>query len=444
VNPQTVNTSINPWLRTFLIIFTGQAFSLLGSYALNFALVWWITAQTGSAALLAYAAIAAILPQALLGLVVGPFIDRWDRRFTMIFADLFVAATSLALLALFAAGTPAVWLVIAVIAFRSIGAAFHTPASQAAVPMYVPQEHLMRVAGWNFFLGSGVAMVAPVLGAFLIGIAPIAAVIWLDVAGALLAVASLLLVKIPHPARSEPAPAGQGFIGGLKAEFLEGWRELIRHQGLLELTFVLVAVTLIYMPISALFPLMTLEHFGGDALRWSLTEFAFGTGMLGGSLVVGFLSQRFSAVNLVGAGILVVGGMIGVSGLLPSSGFWIFAGLCVLMGFGAPLFGAPLTALFQSLIEPSKLGRVMALYMTMAMIASPAGLIFAGPVAERVGIAVWFAVSGLLVVLVGLLVWALPAIRHLNRSNPAGGRTPGSGPAAAPESQEAPAEAAEG
>ena len=66
--------------------------------------------------------------------------------------------------------------------------------------MYVPQDQLMRVSGWNFFLGSGVAMAGPVLGAFLMGVAPMTAVLGLDIVGALVAVGSLLLVRIPHPA----------------------------------------------------------------------------------------------------------------------------------------------------------------------------------------------------------------------------------------------------
>lgn len=208
-----------PWLRTFLIIFTGQAFSLLGSSAVNFALVWWLTAETGSAAILAYASIAALMPQAALGPLAGPFIDRWDRRRTMMFADLFIAATSVGLIVVFSTGGASVGVIIAVLALRSIGAGFHTPASQAAVPMYVPQEQIMRVAGWNFFLGSGVAMAGPVLGAFLMGVAPVAAVIAVDIVGALLAVASLLLVRIPHPQK----PVGEPAVSGLAAEFAEGW-----------------------------------------------------------------------------------------------------------------------------------------------------------------------------------------------------------------------------
>ncbi len=405
-----MNSRSESWLRTFLIIFTGQAFSLLGSAAVNFALVWWLTAETGSATVLAYASIAAFLPQTLVSPLAGTFVDRWDRRITMIVADLFIAAMSVVGIALFAFSTPSVLAVIALIGVRSLGAAFHTPASQAAVPMYVPTEHLMKVAGWNFFLSSGVAMAGPVLGAFLMGVAPITAVIALDIVGALLAVGTLLAVRIPNPERAEDDAAGTGLIH----EFAEGWRELLRHTGLLELTIVLSAVTLLYMPLNALFPLMTRAHFGGGALEASAAEFAFGGGMLLGSIAIGVLSARFAPVRLISAGIFLVGLFLGAAGLLPASAFWIFVVLSVAMGFTAPLFGAPLTAMFQAKINPSKLGRVMSLTMTMMMLMTPVGLLVAGPVAERVGVATWFAVSGALIAISGLAMWAFKGIRDLD------------------------------
>lgn len=399
-----------PWFRTFLIVFVGQGFSLLGSSAVNFALVWWLTAETGSATVLAFASIAALLPQALLGPVAGPFVDRWDRRLTIVGADVFVAATSIVLIGAFALGEPSVGFIIAVIAARSLGAAFHTPASQAAVPMYVPADQLMRVSGWNFFLGSGVAMAAPVLGAFLMGVVPMQAVIAVDVAGAAIAVALLMLVRIPHPVRADSDPAGSGLI----AEFLSGWRELVRNRGLLDLTLVLVVVTLLYMPINALFPLMTRAHFGGGAIQASIIELAFGGGMLAGSLAIGRLSARFSGVGLVFSGLLLLGAIVGLSGLLPATAFWLFAILSIAMGFSAPLFGAPITAMFQTLIDPAKLGRVMSLYMTLSMLVAPVGLVFAGPLAERTGVAAWFAVTGVLIFACAMGALALPAIRSLD------------------------------
>lgn len=418
------NHPSDSWRRTFAVIFTGQAFSLLGSAAVNFALVWWLAVETGSAAILAWASIAAILPQGLLGPFGGPFVDRWDRRWTMISADLFIALTSAVLIALFVFGSASVGAVIAIIGLRSVGAAFHTPASQAAVPMYVPAEQLMRVAGWNFFLGSGVAMAGPVLGAFLMGVAPMTAVIAIDIGGALLAVGSLLLVRIPHP-RSRAGGASQGtFIAGFIAEFAEGWRELIRIRGILWLTVVLTVVTLLYMPLNALFPLMTLGHFGRGAVSASIVEVAFGAGMLVGSLAIGGMSRRIPATRLVGCGICLVGLMLGLSGLLPPPGFWAFVVFCVVMGLSVPLFGAPLTAMFQTLIDPAKLGRVMSLYMTSALLAAVPGLLLAGPLAEHTGIALWFAISGAAILLTGVLPWVVPAIRRLDSAIP-GARSTG-------------------
>lgn len=405
-----MNFKTDPWLKTFLVIFTGQAFSLLGSAAVNFALVWWLTAETGSATVLAYATIAVILPQALLGPIAGPFVDRWDRRLTIIGADLFIAATSIGLIAIFAAGTPTPAVIIAVIAARSLGAAFHTPASQAAVPMYVPAEHLMRVSGWNFFLGSGVAMAGPVIGAFLIGVAPIGAVIAVDVVGALVAVATLVAVRIPHPQRAEDDPASAGLL----SEFAMGWHELVSHRGLFVLSLYLVIVTLLYMPLSALFPLMTRIHFAGGAIEAGMVEFAFGAGMLIGSLVIGTLSARLSGIRLITLGIVLIGVMLAISGLLPTSAFWAFVLLAVVMGATVPMFGAPITAMFQERIDPSKLGRVMSLYMTMSMLVAPVGLVLAGPLAERMGVAPWFAVSGALLAATGGLLWTSPAIRSLD------------------------------
>ena len=196
--------------------------------------MWWLAVETGSATILAYATVAAILPQGLLGPIAGLFVDRWEQRWTMMGADLFIAASSAVLITLFVFGSPAVGTVIAIIALRSLGAAFHAPASQAAVPMYVPVDQLMRVAGWNFFLSSGVAMAGPVLGEVS------------DGRGAddrrrrhrhrWGAAGGGVAASRPH---TEPGAAGRrhdwggGFVADLGAEFVEGWRELVRIRGYL-------------------------------------------------------------------------------------------------------------------------------------------------------------------------------------------------------------------
>lgn len=186
------------------------------------------------------------------------------------------------------------------------------------------------------------------------------------------------------------------------------------------------------MPLNALFPLMTFLHFGGDAAAASYVELAFGAGMLGGSLAIGALSRRSSGVRLIALGILCIGGLLFASGMLPGTAYWVFVLLCVGMGLAVPLFGAPLTALFQSLIDPAKLGRVMSLYVTIALLAAPAGLLVAGPLAERGGVALWFALSGALIAVTGAVAWMLPSVRALDAAERRAEPQPE--PAVAPES----------
>ncbi|MDX1428313.1 MAG: hypothetical protein R3206_10865, partial [Salegentibacter mishustinae] len=68
------------WAIRFFTIWTGGAISLFGSALVQFALVWWLTKETGSATVLATATMAALLPQIVLGPFAGALVDRWNRR----------------------------------------------------------------------------------------------------------------------------------------------------------------------------------------------------------------------------------------------------------------------------------------------------------------------------------------------------------------------------
>ena len=83
------------WKRKFLPMWGAQLFSLLGSGLVQFALVWYITQKTGSAAVLATATLVALLPDVLLAPFAGAYVDRLNRRLVMILADSFIALTTL-------------------------------------------------------------------------------------------------------------------------------------------------------------------------------------------------------------------------------------------------------------------------------------------------------------------------------------------------------------
>lgn len=79
------------WQKTFAIIFSGQIFSILTSSMVQFSVIWHLTQTTGSASVLMIAGLAGFLPQAILGPFIGVWLDRWNRKLTMIIADSAIA-----------------------------------------------------------------------------------------------------------------------------------------------------------------------------------------------------------------------------------------------------------------------------------------------------------------------------------------------------------------
>lgn len=93
------------WKKTFAFIFSGQIFSILTSAMVQFSIIWHLTETTGSATVLMLAGLAGFLPQVVLGPFIGVWLDRWNRKLTMIAADSAIALTSLILGAYFLWGS---------------------------------------------------------------------------------------------------------------------------------------------------------------------------------------------------------------------------------------------------------------------------------------------------------------------------------------------------
>jgi DHA3 family macrolide efflux protein-like MFS transporter len=177
------------WKIPFFTIWTGQAFSLIGSRIVQFALVWWLTQLTGSATILATASMVALIPEILLSPIAGAYVDRWNRRIVMMVADGVIALALLWLAYLFWVDAVQVWHVYVVMAVRAVGGSFHWPAMQASTSLMVPEKHLTRVAGLNQTLNGALNIIGPPLGALLMGVMSLSGVMLVDVGTAVLAMA---------------------------------------------------------------------------------------------------------------------------------------------------------------------------------------------------------------------------------------------------------------
>lgn len=398
------------WKRTFAIIWTGQFVSLLSSSAVNFAIIIWLSLETGSAEVLAFAAIAAFLPQTIIGPFAGVYIDRWDRKRTMIAADGFIALCTLIMSVLFYLGYSDLVFIYILLALRSIGSAFHMPAMQASVPLLAPESELLRIGGINQVIQSVSSIAGPALGALAIGLMDIGNVLLLDIGGAIIAISSLLLVRIPNPKRTgEHQPGIKQVLRDLRL----GIRAVTSDKGISWLFLFSVLATFCIMPVAVLFPLLTLEHFNGGKFEMSLIEVVWGIGMLVGGGLLGIFKPTMNKVIIINAMHILLGASLAVSGVLPVTGFIFFVALTVLGGVAASIYNASFTTILQEKIDAAMLGRVFSMYFSIALLPSMIGLLSTGFLADTIGIALTFVILGSVISIIGIVSFFVPELMKL-------------------------------
>ncbi len=399
----------NNWKLKFYTIWAGQAVSLITSAILQMAIIFYLTEKTGSAMVLSMASLLGFLPYAVFGPAIGVLVDRHDRKKIMIGADLIIAAAgSVLTIVAFYMELP-VWMVMIVLFIRSIGTAFHTPALNAVTPLLVPEEQLTKCAGYSQSLQSISYIVSPAVAALLYSVWELNAIIAIDVLGAVIASITVAIVRIPKLG-DQVQSLEPNFIREMK----EGIVVMRQNKGLFALLLLGTLYTFVYMPINALYPLISMEYFNGTPMHISITEIAFASGMLAGGLILGRLGSYEKRVPLITGSFFMMGASLAIAGLLPPSGFIIFVVCCAIMGLSVPFYSGVQTALFQQKIKPEYLGRVFSFTGSIMSLAMPLGLILSGFFADRIGINHWFLISGILIIGIAIVCPMMTEVRKLD------------------------------
>ncbi len=411
------------WQPAFFTIWTGQQLSLIGSMLSGFALVWWLTQLTGSATVLATASLVQTLPRVLLGPFAGALVDRWNRRKVMLVADSTIALASALLGYLFWRDAMQIWHVYAVMAIGAVGGTFHWPAMSASTSLMVPKEQLSRVAGLNQAMQGALSIISPPLGALLVTILPLHGVMAVDVTTAAFAIVPLFFVPIPEPMRRTVEGASRPTLW---ADMREGFEYIWSWAGLRRVMLIAVVLNFLLTPASSLLPLLVTQHFARGAPGLALAESLWGSGVVLGGLLLGvwggfkrrILTSMLGLVGM-GAGALLLG-------VAPAGAFWVGLSGMALLGLMNPIANGPISAIFQSVIEPDMQGRAFTMIGTACSAMAPVGIAIAGPVADRVGIQSWFVVSGVACVLMATYGLFSPVLMGIEENHRAGQKAPAS------------------
>jgi DHA3 family macrolide efflux protein-like MFS transporter len=275
----------------------------------------------------------------------------------------------------------------------------------------VPHDQLGRVAGMNQTLQGAMRIVSPPLGALLVALLPLHAILAIDVATAAIAIGPLLVLGIPQPDR---APAAEHTVRararGLVRDVADGFRYIWEWRWLKVVVAMAIVANVVFNPAFSLLALVVTKHYGGGALQLGWLNSAFGIGVVLGGLILtawgGFRIRGYSiALGLLGMGV----GVLAV-GVAPAGWLWLGIGGMWLAGVGSPIANGPIAALMQTSVKPDMQGRGFTAMDSLVSLASPLGMAVAGPVADAIGPEKWFAIAGAVCLGIVLLIVAKPSL----------------------------------
>lgn len=366
-------------LRSFLILWSSQTVSELGTAMTNYALIVWVYGQKGNASSLTMMTLCAFLPTILFRFIAGAVADRWDKKRVMLTTDLIAACGTVAVLVLHSLSALRLWHLYAINILLSFTNAFQVPASFVATSLLVPEKHYTRVGGLQAFSGSAVTILAPALGSFLLAFGGMTVVIVCDLISFAVAFFCLLfLIEIPKMGGSKEK-RGEPFLQSC----LEGIRYLRGHAALLRLTLFFAIVNfLAKLGGDGMMAPFILGRSGNNQQALGMVQTAVSLGILAGSLLVTAVKPPRNRVRMIflTCGITFLGNV--AQSLTTSVALWCAAAFATYLS--AAVMNAHLTALMRTEVPLEMQGRVFSAKDTLQNGTIPLGLFLGGLLADGV------------------------------------------------------------
>ena len=384
--------------RNFLLLWIGGLLSVTGDFLLFIALPFFIYDLTGSVLAAGAMCMAQELPRVFLDSVAGVFVDRWDRKRTMVVADLSRALILLPLL--FAATGGPLWPIYAVIFVESTFSIFFLPAQSSIIPSLVEERHLVGANSLTSMSQDIPALVGALLGGALLGVVGLSGLILLDVATYLVSAAIISRIRYVRPDSEEPTATVPTAAGSrsLAGAFAGVWREwagglrAARADRKVATVLAIIAVTMISEGV-----------LGGGAPEFSWIIAGLGLGGIAGSFVVGWLSRFVTATRILAVSLCFNGAILavifGIASLPVTLALSPFAGASVVGWYAGG------QTLLQTWVSDEYLGRVFGAYEATQGLLLLGGMGLAVALGDLIGIIPLLIAAACLHFTAGLFAW---------------------------------------
>jgi MFS family permease len=417
-------TDIVPLRRNarFQLLWLGSAVSQLGSELTRLAMPLLVLALTGSPGLAGVVAGARTVALVLAQMPAGVWVDRWDRRRTLITAQGLQAVVSALLAVLVLTGRAQSWHFVALAVLDGLCAAFIGPAQATAIRGIVPPGQLHAAYAQEEARTHAAGLIGPPLGGLLYGLGRAVPFV-VDAVTFLAATLCYVLAKVPRRPADRPDTSlredgeeRRPARGGMRREAGEAVSWLWRRKGLREVTAAVMVLNLLGG--AFLIPLIVLVgERGGDAFATGTVLAGLGVGGLIGALLSGRISRLLPPGILLLAVVVIFGAALAATAL-PWGAWWPMVPLAFIT-LSTPSLNVVMDVVVARMVPEEMLGRMGAVLSMGGMALKPLGPVLGGALAAALGGAAALVVLGGLLGLTAAAAVLSPELRGFTGEAPA-------------------------
>ena len=283
----------------FMLLWSGEFISAIGSGLTSFGLSVYVFRQTGSAASMGLVTLLAFLPTLLFSVPAGVLADKYDRRLLMMIGDGFSALGIVYILTCMLQGEAKLYQICVGVFVSAVFSSLLEPSYRATVTDLLTKEEYSKASGLVSIAGSARYLISPVLAGILLAVSDIRLLFVIDISIFILTVISTAVVR--KGIATKETENQSGFFQSLT----EGWRAIADRRGVLLLILVSSVMTCFMGAIQILSEPLILDF--ADSTTLGIAQTVCASGMLVSGLFLGMRGIKKGYVKVLAISLFLTG-----------------------------------------------------------------------------------------------------------------------------------------
>ncbi|PFM06605.1 MFS transporter [Bacillus cereus] len=403
-----MSISIQPSMKDFYLMVSGQIITILGSTLLRFALSLYVLDITGRADIFAGLYAVTSIP-VLLAPLGGAIADRFNRRNVMVIFDFINAAIVISFIVLLFTGSVSILLIGTIMFLLAVIGAMYSPVVMASIPQLVPEKKLEQANGIVNGVQALSNIVAPVLGGILYGIIGLKMLVIISCLAFFLSAILEMFIKIPFIKRAQESHIIPTIVKDMK----DGFVYVLKQPFILKSMLLAALLNLILTPLFVVGAPIILRV----TMESSHTLYGIGMGLIDFATILGALSISFFAKKLqmktlyywmILLALLVIPMSLSVTPFILNLGhyppFILFILSSILIAMIMTIVSIYVITVVQKKTPNENLGKVMAIITAVSQCMAPIGQVVYGFMFEKFSMKIYLPILAISFIMILIAV----------------------------------------